>query len=63
MGRPIPDAPIDRCEGCGSERVIPLTWTEERFRARSEQHPRASAKCATCGLRYYPPARQIDEAD
>jgi hypothetical protein len=27
-----PSAP----EGCGSEPVIPLTWTEERFRARSE---------------------------
>ena len=41
------------CPNCGSDRLIPLTFTIATVNERDEPSRRPVAKCAACGNRIY----------
>jgi len=48
----IPDIPVLRCERCGGDRFIPLTFPDVKGVERAETVARPTAKCITCGRSY-----------
>jgi hypothetical protein len=48
----IPDIPVLRCEGCGGDRFIPLTFPTREGAGKAEASARPTAKCLTCGWSY-----------
>ena len=48
----IPDIPVLRCEGCGGDRFIPLTFPPHMGAEKAGARVRPTAKCLTCGRSY-----------
>jgi hypothetical protein len=48
----IPDIPVLRCEGCGGDRFIPLTFPARKGAEKAGASARPTAKCLTCGWSY-----------
>jgi hypothetical protein len=48
----IPDIPVLRCEGCGGDRFIPLTFPPHIGAVKAGASARPTAKCLTCGWSY-----------
>jgi hypothetical protein len=54
MPRRIPDIPVLRCESCGGDRFIPLTFPGRGGAEQADVRGRPTAKCVGCGLSYIP---------
>jgi hypothetical protein len=48
----MPDIPVLRCDGCGGNRFIPLTFPARRGAEKAGVRGRPTAKCVTCGVSY-----------
>lgn len=50
----MPDIPILRCDACGGDRFIPLTFPAYEGAKEADIRARPTAKCVTCGRPYVP---------
>jgi hypothetical protein len=54
MPKRMPDIPVLRCDGCGGDRFIPLTFPGRGGAEKADVRARPTAKCLGCGLSYIP---------
>ena len=54
MPKRIPDIPVLRCDGCGGDRFIPLTFPGRGGAGKVDVRGRPTAKCVGCGKSYIP---------
>ena len=52
----MPDVPVLRCDVCGGDRFIPLTFPAYQGAKAADIRARPTAKCITCGHSYVPTA-------